>query len=103
MKYEWDPDKNQSNQRKHEGISFEVALEVFEDERCIFELDRVDEFGEERWKAIGVLLTRTNVLTTLVVIHVLRVDIDGDEIIRIISAREADPRERRLYQEQETY
>ncbi len=52
MKYEWDEDKAQSNWRKH-GVTFEVAPDVFEDERGVLELGRVDEFGEERWKAIG--------------------------------------------------
>ena len=45
MRYEWDERKNQSNQRKHGGISFELAVLVFEDERCLIELDRVDEIG----------------------------------------------------------
>jgi uncharacterized protein len=30
MRFEWDEDKNESNQRKH-GISFETAALVFED------------------------------------------------------------------------
>jgi len=37
----------------------------------------------------------------ILVVHVYREEIEnGEEIIRIISAREADPRERRSYLEQ---
>ena len=32
MLYEWNERKNLENQRKHEGISFELAALVFEDE-----------------------------------------------------------------------
>jgi uncharacterized DUF497 family protein len=39
MQYESDEDKNRLNQRKH-GISFEVAVLAFEDERCLVRLDR---------------------------------------------------------------
>jgi hypothetical protein len=100
MQFEWDDHKASRNWRKH-GVSFEVATEVFEDERYLLELDRVDEDGEQRWRAIGGLITRSGAVTVLVVVHVYR-EIDGGEgIIRIISAREADPSERRRYQAEE--
>ena len=53
VRYEWDERKNRQNQRKHGGISFELATLVFEDERRLIELDRVDETGEQRWHALG--------------------------------------------------
>jgi uncharacterized DUF497 family protein len=53
MRYEWDERKNRENQRKHDGISFELAALVFEDRDCLIELDRVDEAGEQRWHALG--------------------------------------------------
>lgn len=53
MLYEWDERKNLENQRKHEGISFELAALVFEDEDRLIGLDRVDKNGEQRWHAIG--------------------------------------------------
>jgi len=31
MRFEWDADKNQSNQKKHAGIDFETASRVFAD------------------------------------------------------------------------
>jgi uncharacterized DUF497 family protein len=37
--------------KKHEGISFEMAALIFEDERCLLDLDRIDETGEQRWHA----------------------------------------------------
>ncbi len=48
MRYEWDERKNLENQRKHDGISFELAALVFEDGDCLIGLDRVDERGEQR-------------------------------------------------------
>jgi len=100
VQYEWDEHKAWRNWQKH-GVSFEVATEVFEDARYLLELDRVDETGEQRWKAIGSLLTRSGAVTVLVVVHAYREADDGEGIVRIISAREAGPSERRRYQAQE--
>jgi len=59
-------------------------------------MDRSDpETGEQRWHAIGVI-----VKGLFVVVHVYREYINGEEIIRIISARKADKKERRRYLEQ---
>jgi hypothetical protein len=49
VRYEWDEEKNRQNQRKHGGISFELAALVFEDKRCLIGPDRVDKTGEQRW------------------------------------------------------
>src|ERR1017187_10209078 len=55
MRYEWDEAKNLRNQRKHDGISFELAALVFDDERCLVYADRIDSKTEEqRWHAVGV-------------------------------------------------
>jgi len=43
VRYEWDERKNRQNQRKHGGITFELAALVFEDEHRLITLDRVDE------------------------------------------------------------
>jgi uncharacterized protein len=51
--YEWDERKNRRNQRKHGGISFELAALAFEDENCLVTPDRADETGEQRWHALG--------------------------------------------------
>lgn len=39
MCYEWDEAKNLQNQRKHDGISFEMAVLVFEDDAWLICLD----------------------------------------------------------------
>jgi uncharacterized DUF497 family protein len=54
MRYEWDEAKNLRNQRKHDGISFELAALVFEDERCLVYPDCIDgKTEEQRWHAVG--------------------------------------------------
>lgn len=100
MRYEWDERKNRQNQRKHGGISFKLAALVFEDERCLIGLDRVDETGEQRWHALGAVSVEAQISAVLLVVHAYREDCDGEEIIRIISARAADNHEFRRYQEQ---
>jgi uncharacterized DUF497 family protein len=45
VRYEWDETKNRRNQRNHDGISFELAVLAFEDERCLVTPDRIDETG----------------------------------------------------------
>jgi uncharacterized DUF497 family protein len=54
VRYEWGEEKNRRNQRKHGGISFELATLVFEDERCLVSMDRIDDHtGEQRWTPLG--------------------------------------------------
>jgi len=101
MRYEWDERKNRLNQRKHGGISFELAALVFEDEHRLIGLDRVDETGEERWHAIGAVSVESGVADVLLVVNVYREDDDGEEVIRIISARRANKNDYRRYQGQE--
>jgi uncharacterized DUF497 family protein len=101
MRYEWDDWKNQQNQRKHEGVSFELAIEVFEDESCLISLDRVDEAGEQRWLALGTVSIDSKTALIVLVAHVYKEDLDGEEIVRIISARRAGKNDVRRYQEQE--
>ena len=95
MRFEWDDAKNRSNQIKHSGIDFEMASRVLADPYLILRKDRVvDE--EQRWHAIGAVSK-----LVLLVVHVYRQEeSNGEETIRIISAREANTRERRIYLEQ---
>jgi uncharacterized DUF497 family protein len=99
--YEWDEAKNRRNQRKHAGISFELAALVFEDRHCLVGLDRIDETGEPRWHAIGAAQIEPTAAVVLLVVHAYREDHHGEEIIRIISARRAEKHEFARYQEQE--
>lgn len=91
QRFEWDEQKASTNLRKHR-VSFDDAKLVFFDPLALFEEDRVDE-GEQRWRAIGMIDDQL----LLVVIHVFRYQ-DGSERIRIISARKAQPYERRRYE-----
>ena len=101
MRYEWDEAKNLRNQRRHDGISFELAALVFEDEYCLIVPDRLDdETGELRWHALGRAEIEPGTSAVLLVVHVHREERDGKEVIRIISARAAEKHERRRYQEQ---
>lgn len=93
MQFEWDPDKNRVNLAKH-GIDFELAALVFADPQVILREDRVDETGERRWHAIGLAAGMEPIV---VVVHVYREANDGEEIIRIISARKALKNECRAY------
>ena len=101
VRYEWDEEKNRRNQRRHGGISFELAALVFEDERCLIAPDRIDRTGEQRWHAIGEARIEPEGNAVLLVVHAYREDRHGEEIIRIISARRAQKHEIRRYQEQE--
>lgn len=101
VRYEWDETKNLQNQQKHDGISFELAAMVFEDEHCFVGLDRIDdETGEQRWLALGAVHLEPEMAAVLLVVHVYREDKDGEKIIRFISARAAEKHEIRRYQEQ---
>ena len=92
MIFEWDERKNLRNRAKH-GVSFEAAALVFEDPRAVGVLDQ-DEEGEERWKTVGMPAG----VVLLLVVHTHREE-GGEEYIRIISARKATPRERKIYEE----
>jgi uncharacterized protein len=100
VRYEWGEEKNRSNQRKHDGISFELATLVFEDDRCLLGSDRIDETGEQRWHAIGMAQIEPEGAVVLLVVHAYRENCRGEEIIRIISARRAEKHDVRRYQEQ---
>ena len=89
MNYEWDPNKAKSNYKKH-GIRFADAVGVFEDENAITIED--DHQKEDRFITIG----RDFLSRILVVVYTFR-----DIVVRIISARRATARERKMYEEQE--
>lgn len=92
MRFEWDENKNRENRKKH-GVSFEIAMEVFDDPFCLTSQDRIVE-GEERFWTLG----RVEDLNILVFVHTV-MDEKDEQVIRIISARKATPRERAFYEE----
>lgn len=93
MRFLWDEKKSRRNRAKHK-IGFEIAQLVFADPFALSILDRVVD-GEERWQTLGCIAGAVVVL----VAHTVE-EKDGEEAIRIISARKATPRERRIYESQ---
>jgi uncharacterized DUF497 family protein len=87
LKFEWDDAKQTSNIKKHR-INFTTAAKVFLDP-YVLEFDDTHESGEIRFNAIGLVDGRM-----LYVTYLMR----GD-VIRIISARGAEPHEKRKYHE----
>jgi len=81
----------ESNRRKHR-VSFETATRVFADPFALVRQDRIEN-GELRWQTLGIV----EGYLLLLVAHTVRNDEDGTEVIRIISARRAKPKERKHY------
>ncbi len=86
MEFDWDPAKNEANLNKH-GISFNEARHIF-DGPILTRVDDRQDYGENRAISLGAL-SRDAVL---VVVHTERRD-----KIRLISARNANRRERTVY------
>ena len=87
MKYQWDKNKSTSNLQKH-GIEFADAVSVFSDELAITIPE--NRFDEERFVTIG-----TDIFGRIsVIVFTWR-----SEEIRLISARLAERRERKQYEE----
>lgn len=93
IRFEWDASKAQSNLSKHR-VSFEIATRVFADPLALVEQDRIEN-GEHRWQTLGVV----DGYLLLLVAHTVQDDEDGAEVIRIISARRAEPKERKRYEQ----
>ena len=86
--FEWDEEKAVENLTKH-GVSFSEASTVFGDRLSRTILDPLHSQSEERFVVLG----KSGLHHMLVVVHTYR-----GEVIRIISARMATPRERRDYE-----
>ena len=90
MRVVWDSKKAALNIRNH-GIEFSHAATVLDDPMAMTIEDTRD--GEERFVTVGAdILGRV-----LVVVYAY----SGEEQIRLISARKASSRERRIYEEKE--
>jgi uncharacterized DUF497 family protein len=88
MKFEWDPQKEKINQKKH-GVSFDNAKEAL---NCglVVVLKEDTDSGEERYVYLG-MCKKLNILVVVVAYP-------DDQITRIISARKANKREREFYE-----
>ena len=93
VRFTWDPRKADSNRAKH-GVTFEEACTVFADPLAIVAEDANDV---ERSLITG----QSAADRILVTVFIERVTDDGDDTIRIISARLATKHERRRYEEGE--
>jgi len=84
--FEWDPEKERENFEKH-GVHFKTAEQVFFDYFRMVRHDDDSSDNEERWQTMGFFKN------VLFVVYTER----GDNVIRIMSARIAEPFERRIY------
>jgi uncharacterized DUF497 family protein len=87
--FEWNAQKNATNQRKH-GVSFAEAASVFYDPLSATGDDPDHSADERRFVTFRVSSSGR----LLVVAHA-----DGDDVIRIISARPATRADRKIYEE----
>jgi hypothetical protein len=87
--FEWDDEKAARNLTSH-GVSFEAARLAFDDAFAVVREDRRRDYGEDRFILLGMVQQHL-----LVVSYSMR-----GERVRIISARLAEPRERRRYHEE---
>lgn len=92
MEFEWDPEKRRTNLLRH-GVDFEAAKKIF-DFFVFQKLDDREDYGEERWIAIGLADGRE--------LYVVYSDVrrDNATVRRIISARRAATHERKIYYEE---
>jgi uncharacterized DUF497 family protein len=88
MKIDFDPDKNAKNIRER-GLSFEQVAE-FDFETALFTVDDRHDYGEVRYRALGLIDQRLHALVF--------VEIAGG--IRVISFRKANKREVKHYENQ---
>lgn len=89
MRFGWDPKKAASNARKHRGITFEHAKDLFAPGAVVLEAYDVEHSDtEDRFQRIG--MSRRGVL---LVVYTER----HEDLIWIISARRADRAERAAY------
>lgn len=89
LQFEWDLNKAEMNLRQHK-VSFEEAATVFEDTLSITVPDPDHSLKEDRSIIVGL----SSCSRLLMVSHTER----GNRV-RIISARELTPRERKQYEE----
>ncbi|BAZ12891.1 hypothetical protein NIES4071_47250 [Calothrix sp. NIES-4071] len=88
MKFQWNPEKALSNERKHD-VSFEEAVTVFADPLAVTIDDPDHSIGELRFLTIGLSI----MYRLLVVSHTER-----ENQVRLISARPATRQERKSYE-----
>jgi uncharacterized DUF497 family protein len=94
IKFEWDVSKAASNERKH-GVTFEEAKSVFYDDFAIQFFDDQNSELEDRFLLLG----HSNQSRIILICHCEQ---ESSDLIRIISARQATAKERKLYKGEAT-
>ena len=89
-RFEWDEEKAEANILNHNGVTFFEAATVFTDPLSIIVDDDEHSIEEQRFLTVG--LSREG--RVLIVSYAER-----EDVVRIISAREAKPKEIRAYEE----
>jgi len=88
MEFEWDPVKS-SNCFTQRGFDFLYATQAFFDPACFIREDVRWNYGEDRYQLFGAIAKRVFVLSFT----------RRGKVIRLISARKANLREVRIYEE----
>lgn len=88
MKFDWDPDKAALNIERHQ-VSFEEAIEAFFDLNALDSYDEAHSDDEVRFNLIGLSSRRL-----LFIVYTE----PENEVIRIISARKAEGKHKRIYE-----
>jgi uncharacterized DUF497 family protein len=89
MRFEWDPKKDALNQEKH-GVSFTEAMSAFDDTAAAIFDDPKHSLAEKREIIIGSSLAERILLISFTQ--------RAPELIRIISARKINRKERLRYE-----
>lgn len=98
MNFEWDADKEKTNIKNHQGITFDFASKVFNDVWAIDELDESHSTEtEQRFTIIGLAENKLLRITFTVI-----TEENGEEVIRIISARKAYGKDKKSYDKART-
>jgi hypothetical protein len=91
IRFEWDPAKNDANQRKH-GLRFEDAKTIF-----LWDAHRIDGLDDTYSGREDRFISTAPLGSGLVAVVWTA---PREDVVRIISARWADRRERERYREQ---
>ena len=85
LEFEWCSEKERLIAENH-GLDMETIKKIFDDPFRIVQYDELHSGFEDRWQTLG------KVNSILFTVYTER-----DEKVRIITAREATPKERRIY------
>lgn len=95
MNFEWDADKEKVNIKNHEGVTFDFASKVFNDVWAIVESDELHSTAaEQRFTIIGLAEDKLLRVTFTVI-----TEENGEETVRLISARKAIGKDKQSYEQ----